>query len=69
MKFSSDYKYFISCDQDGVIHHYCRTTEDIYDYQSSALAASAPIPKNELKHPAFPFSLKVIYLLHLIITE
>ena len=59
MKFSPDYKYFISCDADGVIHHYCKNSEDIYEYQSSALALSAPIPKYESKNPAFPYSLKV----------
>ncbi|CDW75265.1 beach domain-containing protein [Stylonychia lemnae] len=58
IKFSQDSKYFITGDQDGVIHHYCRDTEDIYDYQSSALASSAPMPKFDQKNPAFPYILK-----------
>ena len=36
IKFSPDFKYFISGDQDGVLHHYQRNSDDQGELDSKA---------------------------------
>lgn len=57
IKFSPDYKYFITGDAEGVIHHYQKTgSEDVYEYASSAMASSS---MKESESKFFPYHLKV----------
>ena len=60
IKFSSDEKYFISGDADGVLLHYAKASDEHFEMQSSALATSAPILLSNASktNPVFPYYLK-----------
>lgn len=66
IKFSTDFKYFISGDQDGVIHHYQRNFDEsnqVEDLNASMVqeigGGRFHMVENSLNSRKFPFNLKV----------
>ena len=68
IKFSKDYKYFISCDADGIIHHYernCHMSDytDIVEATDTTVGKLSPanLKKDHKKNSEhFPFTLLYI---------
>ena len=64
IKFSNDYRYFISGDMDGVLHHYVRNTDDnSNEIESSSIIQSGTNRIGLIEqsgNKAFPYTLKVI---------